>query len=75
MDNAIQLFVGETKSNLGVLMGVSPIGSSVEVSMNLNQVKILLNKYQLETLTKNLIKILPLLEDEENERDRKKEVS
>jgi len=33
--------------------------------MNLNQVKILLNKYQLEILTKNLIKILPLLEDEE----------
>lgn len=65
MDNTIQLFVGETKSNLDVLMGVSLIGSSVEVSMNLNQVKILLNKYQLEILTKNLIKILPLLEDEE----------
>lgn len=45
-------------------MGIDPINSSIEIFLNQGRIKILLNKCQLKILIKNLIKILPLLEDE-----------
>ena len=62
--DVLELFIGETESKLGALMGIDPINSSIEIFLNQGRIKILLNKCQLKILIKNLIKILPLLEDE-----------
>jgi hypothetical protein len=62
--DVLELFIGEKESNLGVLMGIDPIDSSIEIFLNQGRIKIILNKCQLKILIKNLIKILPLLEDE-----------
>ena len=47
LNDTITLFIGETESKLGTLIGIAPLGSSIEMSLNLRQVRILLNKYQL----------------------------
>ena len=62
--DVLELLIGEKESNLGVLMGIDPIDSSIEIFLNQGRVKILLNKHQLKNLTNNLIKILDSLEDE-----------
>lgn len=62
--DVLELFIGEKESNLGVLMGIDPIDSSIEIFLNQGRIKILLNKYQLKNLTSNLIKILDSLENE-----------
>ncbi len=62
--DVLELFIGEKESRLGVLMGIGPIDSSIEVFLNQGRIKILLNKHQLERLTNNLIKILDSLENE-----------
>lgn len=62
--DVLELLIGEKESNLGVLMGIDPIDSSIEIFLNQGRIKILLNKHQLENLTNNLIKILDLLENE-----------
>ena len=61
--DVLELFIGEKESNLGVLMGIDPIDSSIEVFLNQGRIKILLNKHQLERLTNNLIKILDSLNE------------
>ena len=62
--DVLELLIGEKESNLGVLMGIDPIDSSIEIFLNQGRVKILLNKHQLKNLTNNLIKISDLLENE-----------
>ena len=62
--DVLELFIGETESKLGVLTGIAPISSSIEISLNQGLIKILLNKYQLEDLANNLMKILSLLKNE-----------
>lgn len=62
--DVLELFIGETESKFGVLMGIDPIDSSIEMFLNQGRIKILLNKYQLKNLTSNLIKILDSLENE-----------
>ena len=69
LNDTITLFIGETESKLGTLIGIAPLGSSIEMSLNLRQVRILLNKYQLKDLTENLIKILSSLEDNKENKD------
>ena len=56
--DVLELFIGEKESNLGVLMGIDPIDSSIEMFLNQGQIKILLNKYQLEILINNLMNLL-----------------
>ncbi len=63
--DVLELFIGEIESKLGFLTGIAPIGSSIDISLNQGQIKILLNKYQLEDLANNLMKILSLLKNEE----------
>jgi len=63
--DVLELFIGETESKFGCLIGIAPIGSSIDISLNQGQIKILLNKYQLEDLANNLMKILSLLKNEE----------
>lgn len=62
--DVLELFIGEKESSLGVLMGIDPIDSSIEVFLNQGRIEILLNKHQLERLTNNLIKTLDSLENE-----------
>ena len=56
--DVLELFIGEKESNLGVLMGIDPIDSSIEMFLNQGRIKILLNKYQLEVLINNLMNLL-----------------
>lgn len=62
--DVLGLFIGEKESRFGVLMGIDPINSSIEVFLNQGRIEILLNKHQLERLTNNLIKTLDSLENE-----------
>lgn len=78
--DVLELFIGEKESNLGVLMGIDPIDSSIEMFLNQGRIKILLNKYQLEVLINNLMNLLGCkkleqVQTKENERNRKKEIS
>ena len=56
--DVLELFIGEKESRLGVLMGIDPIDSSIEVFLNQGRIKILLNKHQLKILTNNLMNLL-----------------
>lgn len=56
--DVLELFIGEKESRFGVLMGIDPIDSSIEVFLNQGRIKILLNKHQLEVLTNNLMNLL-----------------
>lgn len=56
--DVLELFIGEKESNLGILMGIDPINSSIEIFLNQGRIKILLNKHQLEILTNNLMNLL-----------------
>jgi len=56
--DVLELFIGEKESNLGILMDIDPIDSSIEIFLNQGRIKILLNKHQLEILTNNLMNLL-----------------
>ena len=67
--DVLELFIGETESKFGCLIGIAPIGSSIDISLNQGQIKILLNKYQLKRVVENLTKLLSLLDFKDSEKE------